>query len=165
MRGNVAPAYSFAAQAVEVEVDTETGQVRLIESHLADDCGVALNPLAVHGQSNGAVAQSLGWALYEELRFEGGAVTNGNLADYTMATADAVPALRSHIVESYEPNGPLGAKGASETAILPGAAAIANAVFDAIGVRITDLPITPEKILAGLDALARSTGGAADAAV
>lgn len=165
MRGNVSPAYSFAAQAVEVEVDTETGQVRLIESHLADDCGVALNPLAVHGQSNGAVAQSLGWALYEELRFQGGAVTNGNLADYTMATADAVPALHSHIVESYEPNGPLGAKGASETAILPGAPAIANAVFDAIGVRITDLPITPEKILAGLDALARTTGRAADAAL
>lgn len=165
MRGNVSPAYSFAAQAVEVEVDTETGQVRVIESHLADDCGVAINPLAVHGQSNGAAAQSLGWAMYEELRFEGGALTNGNLADYTMPTADAAPTLHSHIVESYEPNGPLGAKGASETAILPGAPAIANAVFDAVGVRITDLPITPEKILAGLAALARSTGEDVDAAL
>lgn len=151
-RGNVAPAYSFAAQAVEVEVDTETGQVRLTESWLADDCGVAINPLAVHGQSNGAAAQALGWALYEELHFEGGRLSNGNLADYTMATADAVPTLHSAIVDSYEPNGPLGAKGGSETAILPGAPAIANAVYDAIGVRITDLPITPEKILAGLAA-------------
>lgn len=151
-RGNIAPAYSFAAQAVEVEVDTETGQVQLTESWLADDCGVAINPLAVHGQSNGAAVQALGWALYEELHFEGGRVANGNLADYTMATADAVPPLHSEIVESYEPNGPLGAKGGSETAILPGAPAIANAVYDAIGVRITELPITPEKILAGLAA-------------
>ncbi|GKY89635.1 xanthine dehydrogenase family protein molybdopterin-binding subunit [Sinisalibacter aestuarii] len=149
-RGNIAPAYSFAAQAVEVEVDTETGQVRLVETYLSDDCGVAINPLAVHGQSNGAAVQALGWTLYEELHFEGGRVINGNLADYTMATADAVPMMHSMIVEGYEPNGPLGAKGASETAILPGAAAIANAVYDAIGVRITDLPITPEKILAGL---------------
>jgi CO/xanthine dehydrogenase Mo-binding subunit len=160
-RGNIAPGYSFAAQAVEVEVDTETGQVRLIESRLADDCGVAINPLAVHGQSNGAAVQSLGWALYEEPRFEGGQLSNGNLADYTMATTDAVPRLHSAIVDSFEPNGPLGAKGASETAILPGAPAIANAVYDAIGLRITDLPITPEKILAGL---ARAKG-ARDAAL
>lgn len=153
IRGNIAAAYSFAAQAVEVEVDTETGLVRLVETHLADDCGVAINPLAVHGQSNGAAVQALGWTLYEELHFEGGNVTNGNLADYTMATADAVPELHSYIVQSYEPNGPLGAKGASETAILPGAPAIANAVYDAIGLRITDLPITPEKILAGLAAM------------
>ena len=78
---------------------------------------------------------------------------NGNFADYTMATADSLPMLRGGIVESNDPNGPYGAKGASETAILPGAPAIANAVFDAIGVRITALPITPEKVLAGLRAL------------
>lgn len=148
--GNVAPAYSFATQSVEVEVDTETGQVRVLASHLADDCGTALNPLAVHGQSNGAAVQAIGWALYEEPKFQGGRLSNGNLADYTMSTADAVPTLHSHIADSFEPNGPLGAKGASETAILPGAAALANAVYDAIGVRITNLPITPEKILAGL---------------
>ncbi|MCY1229048.1 4-hydroxybenzoyl-CoA reductase subunit alpha [compost metagenome] len=75
---------------------------------------------------------------------------NGNFADYTMPTADAVPMLRTDVVESNDPNGPYGAKGASETAILPGAAAIANAVFDAVGVRIQSLPITPEKVLAGL---------------
>lgn len=150
--GNIAPAYSFAAQAVEVEVDTETGQISIIDSYISDDCGKAINPMSVHGQTNGASVQAMGWALYEELQFEDGRLMNGNFADYSMPTADSVPTLRCGIVESNEPNGPLGAKGASETAILPGAPAIANALFDAVGVRITDLPITPEKVLAGLRA-------------
>lgn len=150
LMGNIAPAYSFAAQAVEVEVDTETGQVTLVDSFVSDDCGRALNPQAVHGQSNGAAAQAIGWTLYERLQLEDGRIANGNFADYTMATSDALPMLRSGIVESDDPHGPYGAKGASETAILPGPAAIANAVFDAVGVRITDLPITPEKLLAAL---------------
>lgn len=150
LMGNIAPAYSFAAQAVEVEVDTETGQVTLVDSFVSDDCGKALNPQAVHGQSNGAAAQAVGWTLYEQLQLDAGRMVNGNFADYTMPSPDALPMLRSGIVESNEPHGPYGAKGASETAILPGAAAIANAVFDAVGVRITDLPITPEKVLAAL---------------
>jgi CO/xanthine dehydrogenase Mo-binding subunit len=150
--GNIAPAYSFAAQAVEVEVDTETGQVKLLQSFVSDDCGKALNPMAVHGQSNGAAAQAIGWTLYEQLQLDQGRLANGNFADYNMPTSDSLPELCSGIVESNEPNGPYGAKGASETAILPGAAAIANAVFAATGVRITDLPITPEKVLAGLEA-------------
>ena len=158
VHGNVAPAHSFAAQAVEVEVDTETGRVTVVDSFVSDDCGKALNPLAIHGQTNGASVQAMGWALYEEMQLENGRLMNGNFADYTMPTADAVPMLRSGIVESIDPNGPYGAKGASETAILPGAPAIANAVFDAIGVRITDLPITPEKVLAGLRAK-RAAGG------
>ena len=148
--GNVAPGYSFAAQGVEVEVNTETGQVRIIDSFVSDDCGKAINPMAVHGQTNGATVQAMGWTLYEHLQLEDGRMLNGNLADYTMPSATSVPSLRCGLVESNEPNGPLGAKGASETAILPGAAAIANAVEHAIGVRITDLPITPEKILAAL---------------
>ena len=155
LMGNIAPAYSFAAQVVEVEVDTETGQVSVVDSFVSDDCGKALNPMAIHGQSNGAAAQAMGWALYEQLQVEEGRLTNGNFADYHLPTADALPLLRSGIVESNEPNGPHGAKGASETAILPGAPAIANAVFDAIGVRITDLPITPEKVLAALRARAQ----------
>ena len=157
--GNVAPAYSFAAQAVEVEVDTETGQVTVIDSYVSDDCGKAFNPQAIHGQSNGAAAQAIGWALYEQLQLEGGRLVNGNFADYTMPTADAVPMLRGGIVESNDPNGPYGAKGASETAILPGAPAIANAVYNAIGVRINDLPITPEKILAALHGKSIQTPG------
>jgi CO/xanthine dehydrogenase Mo-binding subunit len=150
--GNVAPAYSFAAQGVEVEVDTETGQVTVIDTFVSDDCGKALNPMAIHGQSSGAVVQAIGWTLFEHPQFEEGRLVNGNMADYTMPLAGSVPMIRSGIVESNDPNGPLGAKGASETAMVPGAAAIANAVYHAIGVRITDLPITPEKILAGLHA-------------
>jgi CO/xanthine dehydrogenase Mo-binding subunit len=150
--GNIAAAYSYAAQAVEVEVDIETGQVSVIDSYVADDCGKALNPIAIHGQTNGATVQAIGWTLYEQLHYENGRLANGNFADYNMATADAVPMLRGGFVESNDPNGPYGAKGASETAILPGAPAIANAVYDAIGVRITDLPITPEKVLAALHA-------------
>ncbi len=154
LKGNVASAYSFAAQAVEVEVDTETGQVVVTKSFVSDDCGKALNPMAVHGQSNGAAAQAIGWTLYENLLIESGRLTNMDFADYTMPTADALPRLASGIVESNDPNGPYGAKGASETAILPGAPAIANAVFNAIGIRITELPITPEKVLAALRARA-----------
>lgn len=155
--GNVAPAHSFAVQAVEVEVDTETGQVRVVDTFVSDDCGRALNPMAIHGQTAGAVVQAIGWTLYEELQYEGGRLMNGNFADYTMPLARSVPDIRTGIVESNDPTGPLGAKGASETAIVPGAAAIANAVYDAIGVRITALPITPQKVLAALAA----QGGAA----
>ncbi|WP_031358763.1 xanthine dehydrogenase family protein molybdopterin-binding subunit [Caballeronia sordidicola] len=148
--GNVAPAYSFAAQGVEVEVDVETGRVSIVDTYISDDCGKALNPLAVHGQSCGAVTQGIGWTLYEHLHYQDCQLMNGNFADYTMPTADSIPTIRSGIIESIDPNGPYGAKGASETSIVPGAGAIANAVFDAIGVRINALPITPEKILAGL---------------
>jgi CO/xanthine dehydrogenase Mo-binding subunit len=148
--GNVSPGYSFAAQAVEVEVDTETGQVSLVDSFTADDCGKALNPMAVHGQTSGATAQGIGWALYEGYEYQDGRLANGNFADYTMPTADSLPDLRSSIVESNEPNGPYGAKGASETAVGPPPGAIANAIYDAVGVRINSLPITPEKVLKAL---------------
>ena len=133
--------------------------MRVIDSFVSDDCGRAFNPTAVHGQSNGASAQAIGWALYEQLKLEDGRLVNGNFADYTMPSPDALPLLRSGIVESNDPNGPYGAKGASETAILPGAAAIANAIFHAVGVRICDLPITPERLLAHLRA-AKETGHA-----
>src|SRR2546428_4893726 len=150
--GNVAPGYSFAAQAVEVEVDTQTGQIDLIDSFVADDCGKAINPMAVHGQTSGATAQGIGWALYETYQFQDGRLANADFADYTMPTADSLPPLRAAIVESNEPNGPYGAKEASETAIAPTAAGIANAIYDAVGVRINSLPITPEKVLAALRA-------------
>ena len=148
--GNVAPAYSFAAQAVEVEVDTQTGVVTLIRSVVADDVGRALNPLAVEGQICGAVAQGVGWALYENMRFDEGRLLTDDFRDYTVPVAEALPDLQTVLVESSEPNGPLGAKGASETAIVPVAGAIANAVAHATGARIQSLPITGEKLLAAM---------------
>lgn len=150
--GNVALSYTFSAQVAEVEVDTKTGKVTLVSTHVADDCGRALNPTAVHGQTVGGAAQAIGWTLYEHLQYQDGGLLNGEFADYVMPTADALPDIHSIIVESIDPNGPYGAKGSSETAIGPGAAAIANAVYDAIGVRIDSLPITPEKVLDGLRA-------------
>ena len=104
----------------------------------------------MHGQTSGATAQGIGCALYEHYEYQDGRLANGNFADYTMPTADSLPELRAAIVESNEPNGPYGAKGASETAIGPTPAAIANAVYDAVGVRINSLPITPEKVLTAL---------------
>lgn len=150
--GNCAPTHSFAAQAVEVEVDIETGQVVVLDSYLSDDLGRALNLNAVHGQANGGCVQAISWALYEQLQLEDGRIANGNFADYTMATAESVPLLRGDFVETIDPVGPYGAKASSETAILMAAPAIANAVYDAIGVRILDLPITPEKVLSALQA-------------
>lgn len=156
--GNCAPTHSFAAQAIEVEVDTETGQVTVLDSFLSDDLGRALNLTAVHGQANGGNVQAIGWALYEDLRVEDGRIVNGNFADYTMPTAESVPMLRGDFIESMDPVGPYGAKASSETAILMAAPAIANAVYDAVGVRIRDLPITPEKVLAGLQAKKEQQG-------
>jgi len=148
--GNVAPAYTFAAQAAEVEVDTETGAVRLVRLFSADDVGTAINPMAVEGQIHGAVAQGIGYALSEGLAFDGGRLVNGNLADYTLPTAESVPRIGTALAHTSEPNGPFGAKGASECAIIPTAPAIANAIAHAVGVRITSLPITAEKIAAAL---------------
>jgi CO/xanthine dehydrogenase Mo-binding subunit len=148
--GNVSAAYSFAVQAVEVEVDTETGEVRILRIVAADDVGTPVNPRAVEGQVHGAIAQGVGYALFEGFALENGRLLNGNLADYTVPTAASIPAVETILVDGWEPNGPYGAKGGSEAPISPTAAAIANAIHDAVGVRITSLPITPEKILRGL---------------
>ena len=150
--GNVSAACSFAVQAIEVEVDTETGVVRLVDIVAVDDVGKALNPQSVEGQIHGAIAQGAGYALHEELVLENGRILNGNLADYVVPNSLSFPAPRTVIVDGYEPNGPYGAKGASEAPISATAGAIANAVYDAVGVRITSLPITPEKVLDALRA-------------
>jgi CO/xanthine dehydrogenase Mo-binding subunit len=152
--GNISSAYSFVAQAAEVEVDTETGQVRVVDFVSVDDVGKALNPLLVEAQIEGAVVQGMGYALFEQLHIENGRLVNGNFADYTVPSAAAVPRLRTELVETIDPNGPHGAKGASEAPIVTVAPAIANAVYDAIGVRITTLPITAEKVLDALRARA-----------
>ncbi len=145
--GNVAPAYSFVCMTVEVEVDTETGQVRIIRLVAADDVGKALNPLTVEGQIHGEVAQGVALALHEYVVHDGGRMLNGTLSDYGIPTAECVPMVESILIEPIDPNGPFGAKGCSETALVPVGAAIANAIYDAVGVRVKQLPIRPAELL------------------
>jgi 4-hydroxybenzoyl-CoA reductase alpha subunit len=144
------PAYSFASQVAEVEVDVETGKVKVLRITSAHDLGRALNPMAVRGQIEGAMAQGIGSTLFERLDWVKGRTLNSNFLDYRMLTALDVSAIEPIFIESVDPNGPYGAKGVGEPALVPTAAAIANAIYDAVGVRIKSLPITPDKILAAL---------------
>jgi len=143
--------YAFATQIVEVEVDTATGKVEVLKVVAAHDVGRAVNPDMVVGQIEGGTVMGLGYATLEELEINQGKIKNPNFDTYLLATTLDVPEIVSVIVEDQEPTGPFGAKGVGEPALIPTAAAIANAVYDAIGVRIYSLPITPEKVLAALD--------------
>ncbi len=149
-RGNISATYGFATQAVEVEVDAKTGEVTVLKIAAAHDVGRAINPMAVEGQIHGGVSMGLGYALYEELVVEEGKVLNPNFADYALPTVLDMPPIEPIIIETDDPAGPFGAKGMAEPACIPTAPAIANAVYDAVGVRIRDLPITPEKVLRAL---------------
>ena len=148
--GNSGGTYSYGAQVAEVEVDLETGQVKVLRMTAASDCGKAINPMALEGQAEGSVVCGLGMALLEERVTEGGQTMNPSFLDYKMPTAMESPDVASFAIETNDPEGPFGAKGVCEGYQVPTAPAIANAVYDAIGVRITDLPITPEKIRVAL---------------
>jgi xanthine dehydrogenase molybdenum-binding subunit len=139
--------YIFAAQAAEVEVDVETGKVRVIHCASAHDVGHAIHPQNVEGQIEGGVVQGLGYALTEEMVFDGGKVINPSFADYKIPNAKDVPSITPIIVEAHDDTGPYGAKGLGEPGLVGVAPAIANAIYDAIGVRMKDLPMTPEKVL------------------
>lgn len=152
--GNVSPSYCYAAHAASVEVDARTGEVRIFDYVAAHDVGMPLNPVAVHGQIIGAAAMGIGAALREELVIEQGKIANGSYLHYALPRAADLPPIRSFTVENSDPRGPFGAKAVGELGINPPPSAIANAVFDAIGVRITELPLTPDKILAALAAKA-----------
>ncbi|MDH3595888.1 MAG: xanthine dehydrogenase family protein molybdopterin-binding subunit [Rhodospirillales bacterium] len=149
-QGRVHPDYAYGAQAVEVAVDTETGEVTVLKSVGAHDVGQAINPDAVAGQIEGGAAMGQGYALSEELCYEEGRPTTPSFSEYLIPTAMDVPRYQSIILESRSGLGPFGAKGIGEPALTPVAPAIANAVADAIGVRVFDLPITPEKIVMAL---------------
>ena len=142
--------YAFGCQVAEVEVDTETGIVRIIRIVAAHDVGKAMNPTQVEGQIAGGIAQGIGYALLEQVELKEGKIQNPALSSYLIPTALDVPEIESIIVEEAESSGPYGAKGLGEPAMLPVAAAVINAIDDAVGVRITSLPATPEKILAAL---------------
>jgi CO/xanthine dehydrogenase Mo-binding subunit len=144
------PVTSFTAQVAEVAVDPETGAVRLLHFTTAHDVGQILNPMDHQGQIEGAVMQGIGYALSEELAVDEGRVTTVSLGDYKIPTMQDIPALHTVILASESGPGPYHAKGIGENPIGPVAPAIANAVADAVGVRIKDLPITAEKVYRAL---------------
>jgi len=158
-KGLVTPAFSFAAQVAEIQVDQETGVVTVERIHTAHDCGVPINKLGVEGQLEGSIHMGLGYALSEELVSEQGRTVNRTFLDYKIPAAEDMPESLCYEVITHEPDGPYGAKEAGEGLVSPTAPAIAEAVHHAVGVRIRDLPITPEKVLRGLGVLASPTGG------
>lgn len=150
--GNTSGAYSFGTQACKVEVDPETGKVKVLGFVAAHDSGKVINPMLAEGQIEGALQQGIGYALCEEMAFEDGKVMNPNFADYKILGADDMPEkIKINFVETcMEPTGPFGAKGLGEPGLVATSPAIANAISNAIGVRIKSLPMTPEKILNAL---------------
>lgn len=152
--GNIghSPTYGFTAQVAEVQVDIETGEIKVLKVTEAGDCGQAINPLSVEGQVEGSIVMGLGQALYEEMVVKGDRVINPNLHEYRIPTMADMPVMDTEIVDSYDPESPYGAKESGEGPIQPVIPAILNAIYDAIGVRFTELPVTPEKVLAALRA-------------
>jgi len=153
--GNISGTYAFGAQSCRVRVDRRTGEVEVLEFYAAHDVGRALNPMACHGQVEGSIAQGIGYGLMEQAVYKDGVMLNPGFLNYGVPTALDVPPVRSTLIETIDPAGPFGAKGVAEPAMTPTAACIANAIFDAVGVRIKDLPITPEKVWKGLKAQER----------
>jgi xanthine dehydrogenase molybdenum-binding subunit len=145
-KGNVSPAYAFASQVAEVEVDMETGVVRVLRITAAHDIGRVINRMGAEGQVHGGVVMGLGYALSEELQVESGRITNPTFREYKLVTAPEVPAIDITFVETRDPSGPYGAKGIGEAPSISTAAAVANAVRHATGGRFTALPMTPERV-------------------
>jgi len=149
-QGQAHPDYVYGAHAVEVSVDVETGEVRVLKSVAAHDVGQCINPAAVQGQIEGGTQNGQGYALSEEMLYEEGRLVTPTFSEYLMPTAMDMPRVESILLESRSGIGPFGAKGIGEPAMTPVAPAIANAIADAIGVRIFEMPITPERIVSAL---------------
>ncbi len=165
-RGNMSMTYTFGTHGVRVKVDEETGKVKILNYVAAHDVGKAINPLLLDGQVYGGVMMGVGYALSEQVLLEKGEVMNPNFRDYKILTAKDVVPIEAPVLETHDPDGPYGAKGIGEPGCVPTAPAIANAIYDAVGVRIKDLPITPERVLAairekkGLDLCGQEKGAA-----
>ncbi len=155
--GNMSATYAFGVQGCEVEVDEETGEVHILNMVCAHDVGQILNRQTLLGQVYGGLAQGIGYALYEQVQTREGRILNPSFTDYKIPTiAELDFPIHVHFVETEDDQGPFGAKGVGEPGMVPTAPALANAIYDAIGVRIRDLPITPEKIVAALAERERS---------
>lgn len=149
--GNCSPNYPYGAHIAEVEVDTETGHVSVSNYWAVHDVGRVINPTLLEGQLEGGIVQGIGWALCEDMIYdEKGRIKNNNFLDYRMPGSKDVPKIYTDFVETDDPEGPYGAKGIGEPALNPVAAAVVNAIYDAIGIRFYKLPVTPEKVLMAL---------------
>ncbi|MBI1948445.1 MAG: xanthine dehydrogenase family protein molybdopterin-binding subunit [Deltaproteobacteria bacterium] len=154
--GNMSAAYTWGAQGVEVAVDEATGEVEVLRMINALDVGHVLSPQALKGQVYGGIAQGLGYALYEEIKSDQGRVLNAGFTDYKIPTASEMRfPIDLVFVETEDPNGPFGSKGVGEPGLVPTAPAIGNAIFDAVGVRLKELPMTPERVSVAIDAKGR----------
>ncbi len=149
----LSPSYTFGAVVAEVKVNEQTGQVKVINIWGAHDCGKALNPLAVEGQLEGSWHMGIGQALSEQMKYYKGLLVNANWLNYKIPTALDTPEIHANIIETIDPEGPFGAKECGEGALHPVIPAITNAIYDAVKVRITSLPINPEDVLNGMKVL------------
>jgi 4-hydroxybenzoyl-CoA reductase subunit alpha len=152
------PAYSYSAAVVEVDCDPRTGEVRVPEVWIAHDIGRAINPVLVEGQVEGSVYMALGEALMEEQTFRIGVHKFPSMLEYKSPTTLEMPVVHTYLIESIDPEGPFGAKEAGQGPLLPVIPAIANAVYNALGVRIDEIPITPDRVLRALAAESRRIG-------
>jgi len=158
-------AYSYAAQVVEVSIDPDTAEITVEKVWVAHDCGKALNPLSVEGQVQGSVWMGMGQALTEETKFHNGLPVAANMLDYRVPTIMDSPPIEVSIVEANDPHGPFGAKEAGEGSLAGFLPAMTNAVADALGVRPTELPVTPDRLMELLEDRARADRAAAQAEV
>jgi CO/xanthine dehydrogenase Mo-binding subunit len=149
----VTPFWMIGGTGVEVEVDVETGHFRLLRMINAADLGNPLNPRIVETQLSGAAMMQLGFTMFEEMRLDAGQVTNASLADYKIPGIQDLPQIvENEIVDAHQKNGPFGAKGVGESATFGVSPAIANALYDAVGIRLTELPMTPEAVFTAMRA-------------
>jgi len=151
-RGNNSMTYTFGVHGVRVKVDEETGKVKILDYVAAHDVGRAINPLLLEGQVYGGVMMGVGYALSEQVIMEKGENMNPNFRDYKILTAKDVVPIDALVLETYDKDGPFGAKGIGEPGCVPTAPAVANAVYNALGMRIKELPITPERVLSAIRA-------------
>ncbi|MEJ2374666.1 MAG: molybdopterin-dependent oxidoreductase [Pseudolabrys sp.] len=152
---NATPFWMVAGAGAEVEIDTETGHLSVLRLVNAADVGTPINPTIVETQLSGAALMQLGFTLFEKMHIDRGQVTNASLADYKIpGIHDVPPAVENVAVDAYQSNGPFGAKGVGELGTFGVSPAIANAIEDAVGVRLTELPLTPEAVFRALRAKA-----------
>ena len=147
----ITPFWMVAGAGAEVEVDTETGRVRILKMINVVDCGTKVNPRIVETQISGAALMQLGFTMSEKMNYDGGQVTNASLADYKITGIGDLPdVMVNEAIDAYQHNAPFGAKGVGESATLSLSPAIANAIDDAVGVRLMELPLTAEAVFRAL---------------